>query len=163
MKSLVLASVVCLASATVSGQELLWQFVNAAGFDDGNEISVYWTLGESLSVETIGDNGSLRVGFMAYTGASEPDFALPTPEAPSYNRDIDLSVFPNPTEDYFEVSTEESGTQTIRVFGIDGTQLMQDTFESRLSVNIASWPSGTYNVMLVNTEGKFNTTKLIKL
>ena len=72
-------------------------------------------------------------------------------------------LFPNPTEDYFNISTEEDGIHTIKAFGIDGTLLIHDQFESRMSVDISSWSSGTYTISLIAPSGEFNTTKLIKL
>ncbi|GAB1431102.1 hypothetical protein MASR2M18_19360 [Ignavibacteria bacterium] len=68
----------------------------------------------------------------------------------------DLSVFPNPVSDYFNVSAPDNSTVTARdVFG----RVMYSGAGG--AVSVSDWPQGIYFIETTDSSGRRNTAKLI--
>jgi ELWxxDGT repeat protein len=69
-----------------------------------------------------------------------------------------ISIFPNPTKDYFAVNTTENDFQ-VQIFSIDGKLVNQ--FSNQHHINTNNLQSGIYNILIITKTQTFNT-KLIK-
>jgi len=66
-----------------------------------------------------------------------------------------ILVYPIPVEDVLNI--ESYGHSLVQIFNIQGKRLMQEEFQGQLSVDVSSYSSGTY-VVIVNGE----TIKIVK-
>lgn len=69
-----------------------------------------------------------------------------------------ISIFPNPTKDYFAVNTTENDF-IVQIFSIDGKLVNQ--FSNQHHINTNSLQTGIYNISIITKNETFNT-KLIK-
>jgi len=74
----------------------------------------------------------------------------------------DVQAYPNPVSDNITLSTTDVPMNSIEVFGLDGTLLMEDSPNSKTySINLSKVPTGIYlvRISLVNSS---ETLRIIK-
>lgn len=98
----------------------------------------------SLSIFLFGSNG------LEYSGI--PDFLNPPK----------ISVYPNPTSDFFAVSNSE-GILELKIYNLVGKEMRSFDVEDGLKYNISDLPNGMYLIQLINNKKKIvNTQRLQK-
>jgi hypothetical protein len=80
--------------------------------------------------------------------------------------DVDLSkikLFPNPTQDYFTVSSTTENDFSITIYDISGKEaLSQSKFQNNSSVNIQNLKSGIYFISVLDESGNVSVKRIIK-
>jgi hypothetical protein len=74
-----------------------------------------------------------------------------------------ISVAPNPTTQYVQVSFSHSGTFSYRLFTMDGTMLLNDRVaNSTVTIDMKKFPSGSYILETYDGSKKEKTFKILK-
>ena len=98
----------------------------------------------SCSILVFGSNGLIEANVF--------DFADPPK----------ISVYPNPTSDFFAVSDPE-GISKLKVFNLVGKEMRSFNVESGLKYNVSDLPNGMYLIQMINNNKKIvNTQRLQK-
>jgi hypothetical protein len=145
-------------SDTSHSQSLDFSFVNAAGFDDGPAGSLRWTIGEPVTLEVSGEQGSLRVGFLHVTFPE--DIVSSTMSMDPY---ITISLTPNPARDEIRVQLPNDDPSMIRILSMDGQPFIAADITGEVSLDIRTLPAGQYLLYVLNLSGHYNTQSFIKL
>ena len=145
------------ASASSFSQSISWTFVNAAGFEDGDNASLRWTMGEPLTLEVSGVSGSLRVGFMPFAYYEEVISSYMT-----IDPDIEISISPNPASDDLYVQVPQNNGYILRILSMDGRAHIAGEINHTTRIDIRSLPAGTYVLYIMNPAGTYNSKTFIK-
>jgi hypothetical protein len=146
-----------LGLGSVDAQSITWAIVNAAGFENGDNGSLRWTIGEPLTLEVSGDAGSMRIGFMPFAFLEE-EITL----SRTLDPDIEITLAPNPAADNIRISVPGHENQMIRIFSLDGRSELKTEINHEVQLDIRSLPSGPYVLYVINPTGTFNSTTFIK-
>lgn len=146
-----------LAFSAVHAQSVTWAIVNAAGFEDGVDGSLRWTIGEPLTLEASGDAGSMRVGFMPFAFVEEITSVSGTLDA-----GIEITLSPNPASEEIRVQIPGEEVCRIRIVSLDGRSKMATDIIHEARLDIRSLPSGPYVLCVTDPAGAFNSTTFIK-
>jgi len=146
-----------LASGPANAQSISWSIVNATGYTDGDDGSLRWTIGEPLTYEAIGEDGSLRLGFMPYTFVEEEILSTHV-----FNPDLEISLSPNPATDNIVVRLPGQDHYIVHIFSFDGRSQMTAGITSVTNIDIQSLPSGSYVLYVLDPKGSFNSISFIK-
>lgn len=146
-----------LSTGLVDAQSITWQIVNAAGFTDGPEISLRWTIGEPMTLEVGDATATLRVGFMPFAYVEES-----TSASSALDPEIDITVSPNPASDQIHVRLPGVEIYTVRILSMNGSASMATEIISQAAIDIRALPEGAYVLYAISPEGKFNTQTFIK-
>jgi len=146
-----------LSLAAIDAQSITWAFVNAAGFDDGPEMSLRWTIGEALTLEVQDATARLRVGFMPFAYVDQG-----TSASQSLDPDIEISIIPNPASEEIQLRVPGDARNLVRIVSIDGKSKLaaEVTYETR--IDITTLPAGPYILYVIDPSGAFNTKTFIK-
>ncbi|MBW7844703.1 MAG: T9SS type A sorting domain-containing protein [Bacteroidia bacterium] len=68
-----------------------------------------------------------------------------------------ISIFPNPTNSYFEVKTTGSKKLYIQIYNTSGSQVLSDVYDNSSKIDVSYLSAGIYTVIINN-----QTFKLIK-
>lgn len=80
------------------------------------------------------------------------------------NFPIEVSVFPNPTSDYINISTEDFSDEiAYRLYNINGVLISQGTFSKNTKLSINSYTKGFYQLLLTNSNQQLIQTFKILL
>jgi hypothetical protein len=142
---------------SIHAQSITWAIVNAAGFENGAEGSLRWTIGEPLTLEVAGEEASLRVGFMPFVFVEEI-----TSASRALDPDIKITISPNPATEEIHVNVPGHERCMIRILSLDGRSKMAADISYDASLDIRSLPSGPYVLYVIKPNGAFNSTKFIK-
>jgi hypothetical protein len=79
------------------------------------------------------------------------------------NSKIAFKIYPNPTKDKLQIVFKKNETGIIRIYSIDGKQLVELSYsnEDRLEINLSSLVNGIYFLEMSNSEQRFGI-KIIK-
>ncbi len=76
--------------------------------------------------------------------------------------DEDISVFPNPANDSFQVSSSNSSNLNIVITNILGEIVFEQfNFSENIKIHCSSWPSGMYYYKIFNGSGIIKSQKII--
>lgn len=155
-KCLLVLTCVLFSCGMLDAQSITWTFVNAAGFEDGPDGSLRWTIGEPLTVEVGDETATLRVGFMpfAYVGQTSASTAL--------DPDIEITISPNPASDQMDVRVPGLESYQIRILAMNGNSTIATEVISQARIDIRALPDGAYVLYAIDPDGKFNTKTFIK-
>jgi Secretion system C-terminal sorting domain len=145
------------AFASLQAQSITWTFVNAAGFEDGDQGSLRWTIGEPVTVEVSDGTASLRMGFLPFAFMEDGSSATHT-----LRTDIDITIAPNPASELINVHLPEATPYTIRILSMDGTTQMETTATAHVQIDLNRLPVGAYLLYAIDPDGSFNTKTFIK-
>ena len=70
---------------------------------------------------------------------------MPTPVGPEIP-EIELGIYPNPTNDKFTVKTDSEGFSDLVVFDVLGNIMTSVRFQRSVEIDASSWASGVYFV-----------------
>ncbi len=145
------------ACSSLQAQSITWAFVNAAGFVDGADASLRWTIGEPLTTEVRGDDGSLRVGFFPF-----PFIESGTTATTSFHPEMEISISPNPAVNTLHVQVPGDDPFQLRILSINGVPAMSARVTNDTSLDIRALPSGYYVLYIIDAQGAFNSISFIK-
>lgn len=134
--------------------------VNSSGGDvKGSGGTIAYSVGQLISVDNSGDNGSVSPGIQqAYE-----IFAVGINES---MLNISLTVFPNPTADNLTLQIREFDSQKLhyKIYNLEGELLKNSVVTaSHTTIDMTALPSGTYFIEVVDNENrKIQTFKIIK-
>ena len=100
---------------------------------------------------TVGSGG----GIIYYDDFSVIDNS---PMATNQNQILGLQVYPNPTKNILNISTDSNSTKTVQVYDMIGKQVINTQIENQL--NVSNLTTGMY-VAKITEDGKTSTTKLV--
>jgi outer membrane receptor for monomeric catechols len=69
-----------------------------------------------------------------------------------------LQIYPNPTKNVLNISTDSNLTKTVQVYDMIGKEVINTQIENQL--NVSNLTPGMY-VARITEEGKTSTTKLV--
>lgn len=141
---------------TLEAQSITWAIVNAAGFEDGPDASLRWTIGEPLALEINGVQGTMRVGFMPFAYYEE------LVSTPSIDPDIEISISPNPASDEIYVRLPHDDRYTIYILSMGGPPQITSGISTSATIDIRSLPAGSYVLYVRNSAGAYNSKPFIK-
>ncbi len=76
---------------------------------------------------------------------------------------FDFTLSPNPASDHITIGLNDTNTQRIEVYSIDGTLMhAEDISTSELNINVQDYKRGTYLVKAIGVNG-FRTKQFVKL
>jgi hypothetical protein len=140
----------------LDAQSITWTFVNAAGFEDGPDGSLRWTIGEPLTVEVGDETATLRVGFLPFAYVEQ------TSATTALDPDIEIMISPNPASDQINVQVPGLENHRIRILSMDGNAALAAEVISQAEIDIRSLPDGAYVLYAIGPDGIFNTKTFIK-
>ena len=108
------------------------------------------------TVNTLGSIGYYDF-FVAKLAASNCGTSVSTKEFNSIN----VSVYPNPTNDIVNIETQET-LQSYEVYNVLGQQVQKGTFSSNNQLNLHAATAGTYFIKVTTTQGSTATVKVVK-
>ena len=94
-------------------------------------------------IDFVASNGDFR----AYRNDIEqmPSSVLLIPES-------EMVVFPNPADDFFEISSVNGGVHSLKMFNVAGKLLRSETFTNSVGVSLEGVPAGIYTLHIRNKE-----------
>lgn len=143
--------------SSISAQAITWSIVNAAGFDDGPDASLRWTIGEPLTAEVIGDDASLRVGFFPFAWVETGTTAYTV-----FQPEIEIRISPNPAGNTLLVQVPGEIQYQLRILSLNGVSELTSQFTTATNLDIRSLPSGPYVLYVIDPKGHFNSIPFIK-
>ncbi|MBD3637480.1 MAG: T9SS type A sorting domain-containing protein [Crocinitomicaceae bacterium] len=133
--TIAVCSTICVCS-TASAQEL--NVISGGGnYAESANHSVSWTVGESVIVTATSSSNQITQGF------HQPNLAVVSVEEYS---DLDISVYPNPARNQFNVEASENTKLTIYDAQGKLVQVM-DIFSSQKTVDVSDLSRGTYTLV----------------
>ncbi len=81
----------------------------------------------------------------------------------SNSSQIDLKIYPNPTENRITITWHSIGKVKTILLDINGKQLLETSFENEVSLDLTPFPTGIYQLILIDDFGAFTTKKVNKL
>lgn len=154
MKKLLFCSLLLLFGTYNYAQES----VNAAGGDaTGAGGSASYSIGQPFAAYYSSSSGSVSEGVQhAYEV-----FLTDVKEELSWNAEVNL--FPNPTTNLISIELTQPTAYRYQLYSLDG-KLLQDkeVTDRRTEVNMQDYPAATYLLKIMNSEGKFQTYKIVK-
>ncbi len=77
----------------------------------------------------------------------------------------EISIYPNPTNDYLQIEIEENGISKARIFNLEGKLFIQESFfnaEKTIKIKTATLTPGNYILEITDIEGNRHHGKFIK-
>ena len=159
MKKTITILSMLLAFASYSQTAIKKESIDSGGATASNgDTAIIYTIGEVVVQESSEGTISISEGFIS------PDI-LAFIGVQDYTSLAGVSVFPNPTTDYINISFSEVANYNITVFDYLGKQIeelnTQQTAEQ--SLDMQSYSSGVYLVVVKNTaKQQYKTYKVVK-
>ncbi len=159
MKRLIFILFAMFSVLSVSGQVKQEVIASAGGYNTGGNLSISWTLGETIIPTFQNGNLILTHGFqqqLIITAVEENIDIL-----------VNIKVFPNPASDNLNVRFEEpiDGEVVITIIDSQGRVIKTETIESTTTekqINLQELDGGVYFLRM--TKGKLvNVYKVVKL
>ena len=110
-----------------------------------------------MCVEFRSDCATTSTGWEASWSA-----VMPTPVGPEIP-EIELGIYPNPTNDKFTVKTDSEGFSDLVVFDVLGNIMMSVRFQRSVEIDASNWASGVYFVHYGKPVQMGKVVKLTKL
>ncbi|HTA61296.1 MAG TPA: T9SS type A sorting domain-containing protein, partial [Bacteroidia bacterium] len=77
------------------------------------------------------------------------------------NNNNQITIYPNPTNNYFTIETTSTDKQTLQVFDVNGKLVLMQTINGKTNVDASNLAEGVYNLSLQNTNGVVNKRLVI--
>jgi hypothetical protein len=131
--------------------------VSAGGTASGAGGSVTYTIGETNYINAAGGNGGISQGvqqpFEIITGIGKMDLA------------VDMSLFPNPTNDYVILSVPSGNVEGLlyQLYDLNGKILVEKKLDgTQTNIIMSNYASATYFIRVTNSKNESKEFKLIK-
>jgi len=136
---------------------VIWSVVNGTG-------SATISLSNNVAILEAQSDGTVTVVATATDGSGVTGSKVITLSNQSVglkeiNKNLDISVFPNPTTGKVTFSTTEQITR-VEVYNLAGRKV--DEFNNRNTINISKLPKGVYAAKITSKSGNRVMTKLVK-
>jgi hypothetical protein len=143
-----------------SGAQIMPQVIaSAGGYNVSGDMSVSWTVGETITT-------TFKSGDLILTQGFHQQLILATVEE-NIDVTVSIKVFPNPAGEVLKIQFETpvDGEIVLSVFDSQGKLFIRDVVESSMvekQIDLQDIPAGTYFLRLI--QGKFiNVYKVVKL
>ena len=138
-------------------------YLEQQGTSSVNEISANWTAGEMefgditfyAATNAVNGNGSPSGDGTASTSLTIPQAVLSTSDI----QDANLSIFPNPSSDVINISSDVSYNK-FEMYDALGNMVLKNTFSDQ--IDISDLQSGIYLVRLSSTNNVTSIKRIIK-
>lgn len=136
------------------------QSITVSGGNAQNETgSISYAVGQTFSQTYVAETGFLSEGVL------QPFEISDITDMEHVNVHVNLSAYPNPTNDYLmlDISDELTPNMLYQVFTIDGKVYSQSNITSRrTTIDLTSAQSGVYLLKVFRNQGLIKTFKIIK-
>lgn len=155
----------CISSTISFSQDVSRSvFASQGGASKIGNITLEWTLGESIAETTVTTNGVFTQGF------NQPFLkTISLDKETATNSLFKIVLYPNPVDELLHIKSDISQGTTLymKLFDING-KLIQDVMilktDADVTLNLGKYPSGFYLLKFSNAEGALiETQRLIKL
>ena len=151
IKELILVLLVFGAIISIKAQEVV---SSSGNYQETSTGSLSWTIGETIT-ETVTNGNILTQGFhqsrITVTNITE------------INTKIDVSIFPNPTNEFVKIISSKDENYKIQLFNINGKLLVEKKINNTDNrVNMNKFTNGTYLLKVTNKNRETNTYQIIK-
>ena len=153
-----------LYSETMGGAHLHFEIRYYKPSDIGNEDYYGWAGGSSAYTEP--SSGPWSYGYwdtnFGYGFANaENHFNYSDVSIESVNIEDNISIFPNPVNDFLQINIDNYEQSCLTVFDITGKVILEKTFHKTIRLNTQNFKKGVYFIE-IKTQNKLLTKKLIK-
>ncbi len=141
----------------VNAQSEAQEVISSSGdYYDNGSISVSWTLGEPVT-ETISDGTNiLTQGFQQSKLSATEIFNISSDN-------INITLFPNPTQDYINLKTSDFKDLTYNISDINGRLLNEGKVVSQnTEISVNKLPAAVYFFKIINNNKVIRIFKIIK-
>lgn len=130
------------------------EVVSSSGsYQETSNGSLSWTIGESIT-ETLCNGNVLTQGFQ--------QSRITVTDITEINTRTNVSIFPNPTNEFVKVVPSDNKNYTIQLFDINGKLLTENKInKTDNTVNMNEFTNGTY-LLKVTSNLETNTYQIIK-
>ena len=114
---------------------------------------------------TINVDLGMGSGTQNYYGSLDSEnmsFMFGTLSTPEVERDISLSLYPNPAKDYVTIKGTVNSLNTIEIYNINGQRIIEIRNPNERTIDVSKLESALYLVRLSTNSGKAKTLKFIK-
>lgn len=165
MKKLTILTALIICYTMVSGQILSSNVIAAAGdYFVKQGYSLSWTMGETISESFIEHTNQLTQGFhQSYT------YDISQIQGQALNDKFNISVYPNPTENFFFVEVgEENGSEPIKMalYNTQGMKLLETdlNYSSKEKINVNQFSSDMFILVIMDEENRWiQRYKIVKV
>jgi hypothetical protein len=128
------------------------------GYDKNHDFSdrIFWSIDGGGNWNNASFPGAM---LMRPVVTSKMDYQLGVPSYEAQNIDIDFTLYPNPTNNYFEIRTSFEGDADIQITDLNGRVVKKGVTSSK--VDISNFDSGIYLVTLIKDGRPLKTKKLV--
>ena len=149
-KKLILMIVLFSAIISTKAQEV----VSSSGdYQETSSGSLSWTIGEPIT-ETATNGNILTQGFQ--------QSGITVTNITELNTKLNVSIFPNPTNEFVKIVSSEDRDYTIQLFNISGKLLVEKEINKiDNTINMNEFTNGTYLLKITN-KNETNTYQIIK-
>lgn len=131
--------------------------VTAGGVATGAGGSVTYTIGETNFISATGSGGNINQGMQ------QPYEIFVGIQSANFNANV--SLFPNPTNEYVVLSVEGNNAENLnfQLYDIDGKLLSSGKMISKeTSISMKEYASATYFIKVINNNNESKNFKIIK-
>ena len=149
-KRLILIIVLFSAIISTKAQEVV---SSSGNYQETSSGSLSWTIGEPIT-ETATNGNTLTQGFQ--------QSGITVTNITELNTELNVSVFPNPTNEFVKIVSSEDRDYTIQLFNISGKLLVEKEInKTDNTINMNEFTNGTYLLKITN-KNETNTYQIIK-
>ena len=126
----------------------------AAGHVEAEEVSMYWTIGESMVVKHDQDNVAVYEGFQQGNYAYDNSIGNTPSSTPIVGDKV--RYYPNPVETDLNIDDPDLDIHTVLAYNDAGQHLFsynRSSHEQIISINMAHLPTGLYFFRLLGSDG----------
>ena len=149
-KNLILMIVLFSTIISTKAQEVV---SSSGNYQETSSGSLSWTIGEPIT-ETATNGNTLTQGFQ--------QSGITVTNITELNTELNVSVFPNPTNEFVKIVSSEDRNYTIQLFNISGKLLVEKEInKTDNTINMNEFTNGTYLLKITN-KNETNTYQIIK-
>ena len=149
-KNLILMIVLFSTIISTKAQEVV---SSSGNYQETSSGSLSWTIGEPIT-ETATNGNTLTQGFQ--------QSGITVTNITELNTELNVSVFPNPTNEFVKIVSSEDRDYTIQLFNISGKLLVEKEInKTDNTINMNEFTNGTYLLKITN-KNETNTYQIIK-
>jgi len=149
-KRLILIIVLFSAIISTKAQEVA---SSSGDYQETSNGSLSWTIGEPIT-ETA-TNGNVLTQGLQQSGITVTNIT-------EINTNINVSIFPNPTNEFVKIVSSEDRDYRVNLYNLDGKLLLKERSDNtKIKINMTPYASGIYLLKITNNT-EINTYQIIK-
>ena len=112
----------------------------------------------------VGSEGAFNINWIEFVPVSGSSLRIAETSLPQNSGDVRLNLYPNPVDDFLNVSGLSQNYSTLMLYSIDGRKQMNLALnnDEEVQLNISSLKSGIYFVRLIGKEGNTQVFRFVK-